>query len=97
MPRKRNTAIWPRVTDTSGQYRGGFVPQPSVIPDANKASIQMKNGLNGETSTKKETTEVGSLAELLPRLTSPPPETVAVLTTDSGATLATVTVSVIGG
>ena len=40
---------------------------------------------------------VGSLAELLLELTSPPALTVAVLVTDAGALAATATVSVIGG
>src|SRR5437899_2668065 len=40
---------------------------------------------------------VGSFAVLLPVLVSPPPETVAVLVTVTGALLATLTVRVMGG
>ena len=46
MPRKRNTAICARLTVWSGQYRGGFVPQPAVIPPRTSASIHEPEGVS---------------------------------------------------
>jgi hypothetical protein len=40
MPRTRNTAICARVTVWSGQYVGGFVAQPPVIPGCTSAWTQ---------------------------------------------------------
>ena len=42
--RTKNTAICPRVTLRSGQYRSGAVPHPAVMPSAKSCSIQEAKG-----------------------------------------------------
>jgi hypothetical protein len=39
----RKTAIWPRVTGLSGQYRGGVAEHPPVMPRVAKYSIYPQN------------------------------------------------------
>ena len=44
LARRRNNAIWPRVTPAPGQYIRGVIEHPAVIPSVANCSIHFANG-----------------------------------------------------